>query len=53
MDRLQISLLILIKPIKCLCCPHIDFALILICKANQLTGLYLTATIAFNGLSEF
>ena len=39
----------LLKPIKCQCCPHIETSQ-LICKANQLTGFYMRATLAFNGL---
>ena len=31
------------------CCPHIETSQ-LICKANQLTGFYMRATLAFNGL---
>ena len=31
------------EPIKCQCCPHIE--------ANQLTGFYMRATLACNGLN--
>ena len=34
---------------NCQCCPHIETSK-LICTANQLTGFYMTATVAFNGL---
>ena len=34
---------------KCQCCPHIETSQ-LICTANQLTGFYLKATLALNGL---
>ena len=34
---------------KCQCCPHIETSQ-LICFANQLTGFYMRATPAFNGL---
>ena len=37
------------QPIKCQCCPHIETSQ-LICTANQLTGFYMRATLAFNGL---
>ena len=36
---------------KCQCCPHIETSQ-LICFANQLTGIYMRATLAFNGLSS-
>ena len=36
-------------PIKHQCCPHIEISQ-LICYANQLTGFYMRATLAFNGL---
>ena len=39
-----------IKPIKCHCCPHIENSQ-LICYANLLTGFYIRATLALNGLS--
>ena len=39
------------KPIKCQCCPHIETSQ-LIYKANQLTGFYMKATLAFNGLEK-
>ena len=38
------------KPIKCQCCPHIETSQ-LICTANQLTGFYMRATLALNGLN--
>ena len=44
------SLLNPLRPIKCQCCPHIE-ASQLICCANQLTGFYIRATVAFNGLT--
>ena len=37
------------EPIKCQCCPHVETSQ-LICKANQLTGFYIRATLAFNRL---
>ena len=37
------------QPIKCQCCPHIETSQ-LICTANQLTGFYMRATLAFNEL---
>ena len=37
------------KPIKCQCCHHIETSR-LICCANQLTGFYMKATLALNGL---
>ena len=37
------------QPIKCHCCPHIETSQ-LICIANQLTGFYISATLAFHGL---
>ena len=36
-------------PIKCQCGPHIETSQ-LFCCANQLTGFYMRATLAFNGL---
>ena len=36
------------KPIKCQCRPYIETSQ-LICTANQLTGVYMRATPAFNG----
>ena len=38
------------KHIKCQCCPHIETSQ-LICCANQLTGFYMRATLALNGLN--
>ena len=38
--------------IKCQCCPHIETSQ-LTCSANQLTGLYMRPTLAFNGLRTF
>ena len=38
--------------IKCHCFPHIETSE-LICCANQLTGLYMTATLTLNGLIEY
>ena len=40
-----------LKPIKCQCRPHIETSQ-LICCTNQLTGLYMTATLAFTGLNK-
>ena len=37
-------------PITCQCCPHIENGK-LICCANQLTGFYMRATVALNGLN--
>ena len=37
--------------IKCDCCPHIKTSQ-LISRANQLTGFYMRATLAFNGLNS-
>ena len=37
------------SPIKCQCSPHIETSQ-LICFANQLTGCYMRATLALNGL---
>ena len=37
-------------PIKCQCCPHIEKCQ-LICTSNQLTGFYMRATLARNGLT--
>ena len=37
------------NPITCQCCPHIETSQ-LICTANQLTGFYMGATLALNGL---
>ena len=34
------------------CCPHIETSQ-LICTANQLTGFYMRATLALNGLKAF
>ena len=39
------------SPIKCQCCPHIETSQ-LICTANQLTGFYIRATMALNGLKD-
>ena len=36
-------------PIKCQCCPHKETSQ-LICIASQLTGFYMRATLALNGL---
>ena len=36
--------------VRCTCCPHIETSQ-LICTANQLTGFYMMATLAFNGLT--
>ena len=52
--RSQIFYLHIVKfgrvlPIKCQCCPHIETSQ-LICWANQLTGFYMRATLALNGL---
>ena len=40
-----------IQPIKYQCCPYIGTSQLIYC-ANQLTGFYMRATLAFNGLSE-
>ena len=53
----QVLLLFLIfrwclKPIKCQRCPHIETSQ-LIFKTNQLTGFYMRAILAFNGLIKF
>ena len=37
-------------PTKCQCFPHIETSL-LICTTNQLTGFYMKAILAFNGLN--
>ena len=42
-------LFFVINPLKCQCCPHIETSQ-LISTANQLTGFYMMATLAFNGL---
>ena len=39
------------EPIKFQCWPHIETSR-LICRANQLTGFYMRATLAFNGLID-
>ena len=39
------------QPIKCQCWPHIETSQ-LICTANQLTGFYMRATLAFNELMQ-
>ena len=41
---------IFLEPIKCQFCPHIETSP-LICTANQLTGFYIRATLALNGLN--
>ena len=41
---------LLFKPLKCQCCPHIETSQ-WICCANQLTGFYMRATLALNGLN--
>ena len=38
-----------LKPIKCLGCSHIETSH-LVCCVNQLTGFYMRATLALNGL---
>ena len=38
------------EPIKCQCWPNIETSQ-MICCANQLTGFYMGATLAFNGLT--
>ena len=43
---------VIAEPIKCQCCPHIETSQ-LICTANQLTGFYMWATLALNGLTNF
>ena len=39
-------------PINCECCPHIETSQMIFC-ANQLTGFYMRATLAINGLNIF
>ena len=39
---------ILIQTIKCQCCPHLETS----CYANHLTGFYMRATQALNGLND-
>ena len=39
------------KPIKCQCCPRIETSQ-LIYTANQLTGFYMRATLALNGVNN-
>ena len=39
----------MLKPIKCQCCPDIETSQ-LICTANKLSGFYMRATLALNGL---
>ena len=36
---------------NCQCCPYIETSQ-LICRANQLAGFYMRATLAFNGLNK-
>ena len=53
-EKITILWLVLMNrdyPIKCQCCPHVETSQ-LICKANQLTGFYMRATLALNGLSD-
>ena len=40
-----------IKVIECQCCPRTETSQ-LICCANHLTGFYMRATLAFNGLKH-
>ena len=40
-----------VEPIKCKCCPHIETSQ-LVCCENQLTGFYMRAALAFNGLRK-
>ena len=40
-----------INPINCWCCPYIETSQ-LICRANQLTGFYMTVTVVFNELTS-
>ena len=47
----EVSLKCPVRPIKRQCCPHIETSQ-LICTANHLTGFYMSATLAFNGLNE-
>ena len=49
--RADLCTLYFSSPIKCQCCPHIETSQ-LICTANQLTGFYMRATLAFNGLNS-
>ena len=39
------------QPIKCQCCPHIETSQ-LIGPGNKLTGFYMRATLALNGLCK-
>ena len=39
------------QPIKCQCCSHIETSQ-LICTVNQLTGFYMRATLALDGLKK-
>ena len=45
------ALCLVLKPINCHCCPHVETSL-LICCSNQLPGFYMKATTAFNGLNR-
>ena len=40
-----------VNPLNCHCCPHVETSQ-LICKANQVTGSYMRATLTFNGLKS-
>ena len=50
-NPLSANVALIQKPIKCQCCPHIENSQ-LICFANQLTGFYMRATLALNGLRK-
>ena len=43
---------LLFNPLNTSVCPHIETSQ-LICRANQLTGFYMRATLAFNGLTYY
>ena len=43
---------LVVCPIKCQCCPHVETSQ-LICTADQFTGFYIRATLAFNGLAMY
>ena len=46
-----LALAVNIEPIKCQCCSHIETSQ-LTCYANQSTGFYMRAILAFNGLKQ-
>ena len=41
----------MLNPLNASVCPHIETSQ-LVCTTNQLTGCYMKATLAFNGLSD-